>query len=146
VATAPTGGRLVSLVDGREYPIAATGVVIGRDAGCDVVVPHAEVSRRHAEIVPAQSGYVLTDLSTNGVFVNGDRVKYSALLGRGDVIRLGAAEFRFHADVRAAASSVRSVRPATGQAAPVSGTTSRTMWALLVIVAVAGVIAFLVLR
>jgi hypothetical protein len=144
VATAATGGRLVSLVDGREYPISATGVVIGRDAGCDVVVPNAEVSRRHAEIVPAQSGYVLTDLSTNGVFVNGDRVRYSALLGRGDVIRLGPEEFRFHADARAADSSVRPARPPTGQAAPVSRTSSRAMWVLLVVVAVAGAIAFLV--
>jgi FHA domain-containing protein len=146
VATAATGGRLVSLVDGREYPISATGVVIGRDAGCDVVVPNAEVSRRHAEIVPAQAGYVLTDLSTNGVFVNGHRVRYSALLGRGDVIRLGAEEFRFHADVRGAEPSVRSGRPATGQAAPVRSTSSRMMWAVLVILAVAGAIAFLVLR
>lgn len=146
VATAPTGGRLVSLVDGREYPITATGVVIGRDAGCDVVVPNAEVSRRHAEIVPAQAGYVLTDLSTNGVFVNGDRVKYSTLLGRGDVIRLGSEEFRFHADARGTESSVRSVRPATGQAAPVSGAGSRTMWTLVLIVAMVGAIAFLVLR
>ena len=145
VATAATGGRLVSLVDGREYPISATGVVIGRDASCDVVVPQAEVSRRHAEIVPAPAGYVLTDLSTNGVFVNGDRVKYSALLGRGDVIRLGSEELRFYADVRATESSIRSVRPPTGQAVPVSGTSSRAMWALLVIVAVVGAIAFLVL-
>jgi FHA domain-containing protein len=146
VATAATGGRLVSLVDGREYPITVTGVVIGRDAGCDVVVPNAEISRRHAEIVPAQAGYVLTDLSTNGVFVNGDRVKYSALLGRGDVIRLGSEEFRFHADVRGPESSVRSVRPATGQAAPARRATPGTMWALLLIVAVVGAIVFLVLR
>jgi hypothetical protein len=146
VATAATGGRLVSLVDGREYPISASGVVIGRDAGCDVVVPHAEVSRRHAEIVPAQAGYVLTDLSTNGVFVNGDRVKYSALLGRGDVIRLGAEEFRFHADVPGAEPSARSVRPATGRAAPLPSSRSRATWAVLVIVLVVGATAFLVLR
>src|SRR5688500_8836898 len=47
-ATAPTGGRLVSLVDGREYPIPAGGVIIGRDASCEIVVPSTEVSRRHA--------------------------------------------------------------------------------------------------
>lgn len=146
VATAATGGRLVSLVDGREYPISATGIVIGRDAGCDVVVPNAEVSRRHAEIVPAQAGYVVTDLSTNGVFVNGDRVKYSALLGLGDVIRLGSEEFRFHADARAAESSIRSVRPASGHAAVSRRTSSRAIWTLLLIVAVAGTIALLVLR
>jgi hypothetical protein len=80
------------------------------------------------------------------VFVNGDRVKYSALLGRGDVIRLGSEEFRFYADVRGPESSVRSVRPATGQAAAASATSSRMTWALLVIVAVMGAIALLVLR
>ncbi len=48
-ATMPTGGRLVSLVDGKEYAIAGDpGVVIGRDASSDVVVAQSEVSRRHA--------------------------------------------------------------------------------------------------
>jgi hypothetical protein len=145
-ATAATGGRLVSLVDGREYPISATGVVIGRDVECDIVVPHAEVSRRHAEIVPAEAGYVLTDLSTNGVFVNGDRVKYSVLLGRGDVIRLGSEEFRFHADLPAAEAPLRSGRPGTGKAEPVRDTSSRAVWMLLVLVAVMGAAAFLALR
>jgi hypothetical protein len=143
VATAPTGGRLVSLVDGREYPIPPAGVVIGRDAGCDVVVPRAEVSRRHAEIVPAEAGYVLTDLSTNGVLVNGDRVKYSVLLGRGDVIRLGSEEFRFHADVPGPAPSAR---PATGKSTPRRETRSRAIWTLLVVVVAVGVAALLLLR
>jgi FHA domain len=146
VATAATGGRLVSLVDGREYPIAATGVVIGRDAGCDVVVPHADVSRRHAEIVAAQAGYVLTDLSTNGIFVNGDRVKYSVLLGRGDIIRLGAEEFRFHADVADAATPGRpSVRPAVAAQGGSAAKSSRAVWAVLAAVAVVAAVALLVL-
>lgn len=142
-ATSATGGRLVSLVDGREYPIGTTGLVIGRDAGCDVVVPNAEVSRRHAEIVPAQAGYVLTDLSTNGVFINGDRVKYSALLGRGDIIRLGGEDFRFDADVAAARPESRSVRPAAA-AADGAGRRPRWVWVALLIVVVAA--AFFVLR
>jgi hypothetical protein len=44
IVTPTTGGRLVSLVDGREYTVASTGIVIGRDAGCDVVVPSADVA------------------------------------------------------------------------------------------------------
>jgi hypothetical protein len=144
-ATSATGGRLVSLVDGREYAIPPTGIVIGRDAQCDVVVPQADVSRRHAEIVPAQSGYVLTDLSTNGVFVNGDRVKYAALLGRGDVIRVGSEELRFHADAASATAPSRSVRPATGAAAPQKRAGSTAVWLTLIVVALAGVAAFLVL-
>src|SRR5262245_50009547 len=44
-ATAASGGRLVSLVDGKEYAIPATGILIGRDAGADVVVAQSDVSR-----------------------------------------------------------------------------------------------------
>ena len=97
--TTGTGGRLVSLVDGKEYVVRPTGVTIGRDASCDVVVAQNEVSRRHAEIVPSDRGYLIHDHSTNGVYVNGTRVQQSQLLARSDVVRIGTEEFRFYADV-----------------------------------------------
>jgi pSer/pThr/pTyr-binding forkhead associated (FHA) protein len=96
--TAATGGRLVSLVDGREYAVPPDGITIGRDAGCDVVVPTGDVSRRHAVIAPGADGYELRDTSTNGVFVNDERVPVVRVLGRGDVLQVGDAQFRFYAD------------------------------------------------
>ncbi len=96
--TASTGGRLVSLVDGKEYSIPAAGLTIGRDAGADVVVAQNSVSRMHAEIVPVPRGYEVRDRSTNGMLVNGARVAKAQLLGRSDVIRIGTEEFRFYAD------------------------------------------------
>jgi pSer/pThr/pTyr-binding forkhead associated (FHA) protein len=98
-ATTATGGRLVSLVDGKEYTIPDDGVVIGRDASCAVVVAQSEVSRHHARISPAQNGYLLVDQSTNGVYVNGERIQGSQVLSRSDVIRIGSEEFRFYADM-----------------------------------------------
>lgn len=98
-ATKGSGGRLLSLLDGKEYPVPPTGVLIGRDASCQVVVPQTEVSRHHAEVVPDDQGYVLRDLSTNGVLVNGERVDAARRLARGDVVRVGSEEFRFSADV-----------------------------------------------
>jgi pSer/pThr/pTyr-binding forkhead associated (FHA) protein len=98
-AVAPSGGRLVSLVDGKEYAVPDDGLVIGRDAGCDVVVPRNEVSRRHAELAPTENGYVVRDTSSNGVYVNGERIQGSHRLARADVIRVGGEEFRFYADV-----------------------------------------------
>ena len=98
-AVAPSGGRLVSLVDGKEYAVPDTGLVIGRDAGCDVVVPRNEVSRRHAELAATEDGYVVRDTSSNGVYVNGERIQGSHRLARADVIRVGGEEFRFYADV-----------------------------------------------
>src|SRR5213594_3104823 len=65
-ATGNTGGRIVSLTDGREYVIAGQSLVFGREAGCDVVVSGKDVSRRHAEIVQTPRGYLLVDSSTNG--------------------------------------------------------------------------------
>ena len=97
-ATAATGGRLVCLTDGREYTIGAAAVVLGREAGCDIVIPNKDVSRRHAEIFASPQGYVLVDSSTNGTFVNGERVEGQRILARADVIRIGDHEFRFYAD------------------------------------------------
>jgi pSer/pThr/pTyr-binding forkhead associated (FHA) protein len=114
-ATTATGGRLVSLVDGKEYQIPTAGVTFGREAGSDVVVAQAEVSRRHASIVPAENGYVLQDHSTNGIWVNGVRVQNTHLLARSDVVRVGSEEFRFYADVATGA------RPTPGAAQPAAG-------------------------
>jgi pSer/pThr/pTyr-binding forkhead associated (FHA) protein len=96
--TAATGGRVISLVDGREYVIPAEGVVFGRDPSCDIVVGSTEVSRRHASLSPSPEGYLLRDTSTNGVLVNGEPASSPALLGKGDVLTIGDEQFRFHAD------------------------------------------------
>jgi pSer/pThr/pTyr-binding forkhead associated (FHA) protein len=108
-----TGGRLVCLTDGREYQVGAA-LVIGRDASADVVVPGNEVSRRHAQIVATEQGFVLVDTSTNGTFVNGHRIEGSCVLQRADVIRIGADEFRFYAE----AAPVAPVDAAPSPAAP----------------------------
>lgn len=117
-ATASTGGRLVSLVDGKEYQIPAAGVVFGREAGSDVVVAQPEVSRRHASIAPGENGYVLQDLSTNGVWVNGTRVQGSQVLARADVVRVGSEEFRFYADVAPAPKPTPASVPAALRQSP----------------------------
>lgn len=102
-ATSGTGGRLVCLTDGREYQVVGAALTFGRDAKADVVVPGGQVSRRHAEIVATPRGYMLVDFSTNGSWVNGDRVQNQRLLARADIIRVGEEEFRFYADLAPAA-------------------------------------------
>jgi pSer/pThr/pTyr-binding forkhead associated (FHA) protein len=104
-ATASTGGRVVSLTDGREYAITGSSLVFGRDASCDVVVPGKDVSRRHAEIVQTPKGYLLVDSSTNGTSVNDVRIEGQRLLARADVITIGEEKFRFYADTAPAAAS-----------------------------------------
>ena len=87
--TAATGGRVISLVDGREYPIPLDGLVFGRDPSCDVVLGSTEVSRKHASLSPSPEGYLLRDMSTNGVLVNGESAASPSLLGRGAVLGSG---------------------------------------------------------
>jgi pSer/pThr/pTyr-binding forkhead associated (FHA) protein len=99
VVPGASGGRLVCLTDGREYLVGEGPLVLGRDASCEVVVPGHDVSRRHAQIELGEAGYTLVDTSTNGTFVNGTRIEGSRVLQRADVIRIGADEFRFYADV-----------------------------------------------
>src|SRR5438445_1522849 len=98
-AVGTTGGRVVSLTDGREYVIAGTSLVFGREAGSDVVVAGKDVSRRHAEIVQTPRGYLLVDSSTNGTFVNEERIQGQRILARADVVRIGEENFRFYADL-----------------------------------------------
>src|SRR6266699_3723441 len=121
-ATGNTGGRVVSLTDGREYTVAGASLVFGREATCDVVVAGKDISRRHAEIMVTPKGYAIVDSSTNGTWVNDERVQGQRVLARGDVIKLGEDSFRFYADVAPAAPSPPPPGPAASQppAAPQS--------------------------
>jgi pSer/pThr/pTyr-binding forkhead associated (FHA) protein len=94
-----TGGRLVSLVDGKEYAVGDEGLTIGRDASSAVVVAQDDVSRRHAIVLHVDGGFEIRDLSVNGVKVNGVRVDNSRRLAQSDVIQVGSEEFRFHTDL-----------------------------------------------
>ncbi len=94
--SATAAGRLVSLTDGREYTLDMVPFVIGRDATAAVVVEAEEVSRRHAEILTVPEGDCLVDLSSNGVWINGERIRGKTTLKSGDVIRVATEELRYY--------------------------------------------------
>lgn len=97
--TAETGGRLVVLATGAVVDVPASGLVVGRAPESHLVLAGAEVSRRHAVIRPSLQGYILTDTSANGVWINRQRVDGGAqLLCQRDLIRIGDWELRFEAD------------------------------------------------
>ncbi len=65
-------------------------VVLGRSRECEVRLPDADTSRRHAKIVCSGGRFVLHDLaSTNGTFVNGERIEQRELRP-GDRLQIGA--------------------------------------------------------
>jgi len=80
---------------GREFPLGAQGLTIGRGRGNDVQLEGNAVSRRHAVIQSARGQFFLQDQgSTHGTYLNGQRVE-AAPLSEGDVIRIGDVELEF---------------------------------------------------
>jgi len=75
---------------GKVYPLEKTELFVGRDMGNDVVINDPEISRRHARLFQQGNSYVLEDLgSTNGTFVNGQRLMGPGVLHPGDSITFG---------------------------------------------------------
>jgi pSer/pThr/pTyr-binding forkhead associated (FHA) protein len=75
---------------GGEFPLKADKqIVIGRSSELDMVLVEDMVSRKHAKIMIANGAITIEDLgSTNGTFVNGEKVK-QARLKEGDRILIG---------------------------------------------------------
>src|SRR5438067_7970086 len=75
---------------GGEYPLQESGeLVIGRSSDLDMVLIEDMVSRKHAKLILQPGSISIADLgSTNGTFVNGEKVK-KAQLKEGDRILIG---------------------------------------------------------
>jgi hypothetical protein len=87
----------------RVQALMADGLDIGRADSNGLVLADSSVSRQHARVRREGSGYVVEDLdSTNGVFLNGKRVK-TGRLNDGDRLRIGDAELVFRAGPRTGA-------------------------------------------
>ena len=81
--------------NGDRHEVKGRRVVIGRSRDCDIQLADANVSRRHAELRQEGASYWIVDLgSTNGIEVNGKRVK-RAKLRSGDTITMGSTEITF---------------------------------------------------
>jgi hypothetical protein len=90
---------------GRRFDIGVAAVTIGRDAQCEVQVEGTWVSRQHARIAWTGTAYIIEDLgSTNGTFVNGQRVGGPRALKSGDLLQFGTkVELSFQTSVSAPA-------------------------------------------
>jgi pSer/pThr/pTyr-binding forkhead associated (FHA) protein len=122
IPSSDTGAALVA-ADGARYPIPSTGLDIGRDTNCDVVIASDDVSRWHAQIAPGAGAYRLKDSSTNGIYVNGQRVLGERWLTAGDTLRVGTAQFRFEGGTATPLSSVTTID--TDQLTPLAQAPSR---------------------
>ncbi len=88
--------RALLALGGRRLLVPSEGGTIGRSRDCAIVLEDAGVSRRHAELRPEEDGWLVQDLgSTNGVLVNGRRIRGPQSLQDGDRLELGSTEVVF---------------------------------------------------
>ena len=75
---------------GGEFPIVPDKqIIVGRSSDLDMVLVEDMVSRKHARIAMQQDQIWIEDLgSTNGTFVNGEKIK-RARLKEGDRVLIG---------------------------------------------------------
>jgi pSer/pThr/pTyr-binding forkhead associated (FHA) protein len=79
----------------RILPLESTPFLIGRSVDAGLALPHAGVSRRHAQVLHETNGYEIEDLgSVNGTLVNGAAVQRRRL-AVGDEIQVGEYQLTF---------------------------------------------------
>jgi general secretion pathway protein A len=94
----PPVGRLVLTLQGVELDealIVPGRFILGRTTDNDMQIDSKFVSRHHAQLITTPDGSVLEDLnSTNGVYLNGKRVRRHKLTA-GDVVKIGTHELHY---------------------------------------------------
>jgi FHA domain len=97
-------GRLVvqkspTLDDGLAFELDSRAITIGRGGQNDVVLDGDEfASAQHARVEPRRDGVWVHDAgSTNGTYVNGQRIDRPRRLTVGDIVRVGETDLRYDA-------------------------------------------------
>jgi len=85
----------------QQFTAAGNVMIIGRQPGCQITINHTKISRDHARItLAADSVWYIEDLnSSNGTFVNGNRINGSHPLRSGDHLRFGPVAFLFQSTI-----------------------------------------------
>lgn len=83
-------------VNGKTWALGSARLVIGRVNTCDIHLDDPSVSSEHARLTHDTEGWRVANLlSTNGTFVNDEKISTRAL-NDGDRLRFGRVELRFH--------------------------------------------------
>lgn len=126
---------------GRVVPLRGR-VIAGRGESCDIVLEATEVSRQHAALEVRPDGVLVEDLdSSNGTFINGERVRKQQA-GRGDEIAFDKLRFRLEMATRSESAPRPSAGPRPAPKPPRPNRPGAGVWLVLtgvvVVAAVAG--------
>ncbi len=85
-----------------RFVVSPLGLKIGRTAPADIVLAFAGVSRAHCLVELADDRLRVADLnSTNGTFIDGERINRVGFLGVGSILRIGNVSFKHEVHARA---------------------------------------------
>ena len=75
---------------GTTVPLSTSSILLGRAPSCTLVLDDDYSSSRHARIFPQHGGWFVEDLgSTNGTYVDDQRISQVTPLGPGTRVRIG---------------------------------------------------------
>ena len=79
---------------GKDFQLPAAITIIGRRPDCDLCIPLREISRRHCELELYGGSLKLRDLgSSNGTYLNGQKLEQVTEIKAGDTIKIGPITF-----------------------------------------------------
>lgn len=118
----------------RRHIVTPLGLKIGRTAPADIVIADVEISRSHCLIMPKDDELLVSDLgSTNGTFIDGNRIEGVTVLPVGSVLQVGNRRLKhewrtraeieqsndFDRELQVAASYVKALLPPPALEGPV---------------------------
>ena len=102
----------------RSFSITRDMTVVGRREDCDLRIPLSDVSRKHCRVILNGEAIKVEDLgSSNGTYVNGERVQ-QAELTPGDTVQIGPVVFVLQVDGFPAEEDLQPVTVQTTGAEP----------------------------
>ncbi|MGD8405055.1 MAG: FHA domain-containing protein [Anaerolineales bacterium] len=112
----PSDTYKLILSDSKTSPTAfelnKSEIIVGRDPDVDITIPSPIVSRRHARLTRDGDAYMIEDMgSSNGTYVNGQRVSERRQLKSGDQVRFGQAIVLDYSAPQEAQGTVVSKKP-----------------------------------
>jgi pSer/pThr/pTyr-binding forkhead associated (FHA) protein len=86
-------------LSGQRIAVGAQPLTVGKGPATLQITDDPAVSTRHAQIAIDRGMFVITDLgSTNGTFVNNQRITTPVRLSDGDLVRFGNTQIKFRVE------------------------------------------------
>lgn len=89
--------QLVSMSNGKVFPLEDSFYTIGRGRDADVFLNLPTVSRKHVELQLIDGKWRMKNFSSNGVYINSRQYMEEKFLKNGDVLDIGGAKIKFAA-------------------------------------------------